>query len=159
MTDGGTLKPGLGRGPKSDHLRTWIDIVQHHAEHFPDDLALKFLVDGETKEECAAASSAAAEAGKAAAREEDEDEEDDEEDDDEYPSIEARAAGYLVVTCAVVFLAIVAPFAAYANHLKRKGEDVCDRMPEWTREYVPRSLRPAGRAYDRFRGDLDVDDL
>ncbi len=52
MTDGGTLKPGLGRGRKSDHLRTWIDIVQHHAEHFPNDLALKFLVDGETKEAC-----------------------------------------------------------------------------------------------------------
>ena len=114
-------------------------------------------MDGETREECAAASTAAAEAGKAAAREDEDDDEDDE--DDEYPSIEARAAGYLVVTCAVVFFAIVAPFAAYANHLKSKGEDVCDRMPEWTREYVPRSLRPAGRAYDQFRGDLDVDDL
>ena len=50
--------------------------------------------------------------------------------------------GYLVVTCAVAFFAVVAPFAAYANHLKGKGEDVCDRMPEWTREYVPRSLDP-----------------
>ena len=64
-----------------------------------------------------------------------------------------------MATCAAVFFAIVAPFAAYVNHLKSKGEDVCDRMPEWTREYVPRSLRPAGRAYDQFRGDLDVDDL
>ena len=116
-------------------------------------------MDGDTKETCAAVSTAAAEAGNAF-RDEDEDE-DPSIDPSAYPSMEARAAGYLVVTCAVVFFAVVAPFAAYANHLKRKGEDVCDRMPEWTREYVPRSLRPAGRAYDLVGGaggDVDVED-
>ena len=116
-------------------------------------------MDGDTREACAAASTAAAEAGNAF-RDEDEDEDEDDEDE-AYPSIEARAAGYLVVTCAVAFFAVVAPFAAYANHLKGKGEDVCDRMPEWTREYVPRSLRPAGRAYDLVGGaggDRDVED-
>ena len=61
-----------------------------------------------------------------------------------------------MVTCAVAFFAVVAPFAAYANHLKGKGEDVCDRMPEWTREYVPRSLRPA-ESRVRFSGSAGAD--
>jgi acyl-CoA synthetase (AMP-forming)/AMP-acid ligase II len=50
MSDRQTYLPGLGRGIGAENLGTWIDIVQHHAEHFPDDLAIKFLVDGENKE-------------------------------------------------------------------------------------------------------------
>jgi acyl-CoA synthetase (AMP-forming)/AMP-acid ligase II len=50
MSDSQTFLPALGRGINAASLGTWIDIVQHHAEHFPDDLAIKFLVDGESKE-------------------------------------------------------------------------------------------------------------
>ncbi len=52
MTGTPTFPPGLGRGDEKAKLETWIDILEHHAEHYPDDLAIKFLVDGESKEAC-----------------------------------------------------------------------------------------------------------
>ncbi len=44
-------RPGLGRGDTSAELPTLVSIVRHHAEHFPDDTAITFLIDGDSKKD------------------------------------------------------------------------------------------------------------
>ena len=44
-------RPGLGRGDTNAELSTLVAVLRHHATHFPDDTAITFLVDGESKKD------------------------------------------------------------------------------------------------------------
>ena len=63
-------------------------------------------------------------------------------------SAEARAGAIFVLFCFGAFGFCVAPFAAYANWLKRRGEDVCDKLPPAFGAFVPSALRPDRGGFD-----------
>ena len=72
---------------------------------------------------------------------------------------ETSALSTFVLFCFFFFALVVAPPVAYANHLKNRGEDVCDRLPPWARKYVPAALRPQISQYESFVGQETGDDL
>ena len=79
--------------------------------------------------------------------------------DSRNTSAETSALSSFVLFCFFFFALVVAPPVAYANHLKNRGEDVCDRLPPWARPYVPAALRPQISQYESFVGQETGDDL
>jgi hypothetical protein len=70
-------------------------------------------------------------------------------------SRETSGFAYFVIFGFLFFLCFVAPPVAWANHLRNKGEDVCDFLPSWSHAYVPDSLRPQIARYESFVGQGD----
>jgi len=109
--------------------------------------------------ECVSAGSSAASAGRRAGASSDAGGTDADAGNARAVSSEASYGAYFVLFCFAFFVVFVAPPVAYANHLKNKGEDVCDVLPAALHPYVPSRLRPRASRYESFVGQERGDDL